>query len=296
MPDRPTRLLAAALFPLLVAAGCSPASLSPSPTGSAGPTGAIAPTPTLEGAVSHPTDPLAIVLRVEETGGFIIVDVAATRVPTFTLYGDGSVIYALPLPPDAGIAARPPRLERARMAEQQMSDLLRLALGPGRLQAARERYTDDTLIDATSTVFSIDAGGVTKTIDVYALSEVTPDGPDAIDRRGMAQLAALLRDFGTEVRQGRAEDAGPYQPERFRGVLIESGAPPGEARDWPWPDIAPDEFVEQPGIGFRTRTLTLAEARLLADAPGGLFGVAVIGPDRTPYTIALRPLLPDEER
>jgi hypothetical protein len=296
MPDRPTRALSAVVSLLLLAAGCSPASLSPGASASAGPTATAVPTPTLEGAVSHPTDPLAIVLRVEEAGGFIIVDVAATRVPVFTLYGDGSVIYAPPLPPDAGIAAGPPLLRRAHMTEQQIGDLLRLALGPGRLQAARESYTDDRVIDATSTVFSIDAGGVTKTVDVYALSEVTPDGPDAVDRRGMAQLAARLRDFGAEVRAGRAEDAGPYQTELFRGVLIESGAAPGEARDWPWPDIAPEDFVEQPGIGFRTRTLSSAEARALADAPGGLFGVAVFGPDRTPYTIALRPLLPEEER
>jgi hypothetical protein len=77
---------------------------------------------------------------------------------------------------------------------------------------------------------------------------------------------------------------------------IESGAAPGEARDWPWTGIAPEDFVEQPRIGFRSRTLSKPEAIVLGDARGGLFGVSVTGPDRAPDTIVLRPLSPDEER
>ncbi len=71
----------------------------------------------------------------------------------------------------------------------------------------------------------------------------------------------------------------------------------GELRDWPFADLAPDEFVQDPALGFRIRTLTPEEATELTDTPvEGVLGINVTGPDRKPYTISLLPSFPTMKR
>jgi hypothetical protein len=83
--------LATATALLLATAACSPAAPSGSPGPSAGPT--TAPTPTRVTGIEHPTGARDIVLRFEEGGGFVPIDFLATQAPSFTLYGDGTVVF-----------------------------------------------------------------------------------------------------------------------------------------------------------------------------------------------------------
>jgi hypothetical protein len=60
------------------------------------------------------------------------------------------------------------------------------------------------------------------------------------------------------------------------------------------------DFVKRPNdpvfTDRRFAVLTPAQARLVAASPeGGVYPVAVTGPDGATYTIGLRPLLPDEK-
>ena len=65
--------------------------------------------------------------------------------------------------------------------------------------------------------------------------------------------------------------------------------------DWPWADLSLDDFEADPVTGVRTAILTPDQATALAASPeGGVYGVTVTGPDRVPYSIALKPLLPEE--
>ena len=100
--------------------------------------------------------------------------------------------------------------------------------------------------------------------------------------------------FGDQVARGNATDAGSYEPTAYRATLQE-GQAQGEMIDWPWTDVTLDDFVANPDSSFRVATLTAEQAKALSPTPeGGLFSVGVMGPDRVPDQISLRPLLPEE--
>lgn len=285
-------------LPFLVAiavAGCSSGgSGTPGPSGSPSP-GASA-TPAASQAIGHSTDPHTLILRVEQAGGFVPPSFLVTRTPQFSLYGDGTAIYELPADPNAGLAAGPAPLGVAKMNAEQVDALLAFALSAGGLEVAREQYLNNRVMDAPDTVFTIVTDAVTKTVSVQALGIADdPTDPDAPQLAKMARLYELLADFRTQVARGNATDAGLYEPAAYRAILNE-GAQIGEGLDWPWTDLTLDDFVAQGEFGVRVAVLTPEQAKTLSDAPqGGLFGVGVFGPDRAPYTIALRPLLPDEQ-
>jgi len=283
-------------FLLVIAlTGCtSGGSATPGPSGSPSP-GPSA-TPAASQVIGHSTDAHTLILRVEQAGGFVAPSFLVTRTPQFSLYGDGTAIYELPADPNAGLAAGPAPLGVATMNAEQVDALLAFALDAGGLEVAREQYLNDRVMDAPDTVFTIVTDAVTKTVSVQALGIADdPTDPDTPQLAKLARLYELLADFRTQVGRGNATDAGLYEPAAYRAILTE-GAQIGEGLDWPWTDLTLDDFVAQGEFGVRIAVLTPDQAKMLSGAPqGGLFAVGVFGPDRVPYTIALRPLLPDEQ-
>lgn len=290
-PGRTSRIVPPLLLAALLAACTSAGPATPSPSGSPG----SSPTPVPSQAIAHSTDPNVLILRAEQAGGFVPPDFLVTRTPQFSLYGDGRVIYQLPPDPNAELSAGPPPLGAARMDAEQVDALLAFALTAGGLEAARGQYLNNRVADAPDTVFTIATDLVTKTVSVQALGIADdPTDPDAPQLARMASLFELLANFATQVARGNASDAGIYEPNAYRAILIE-GRQIGEGIDWPWTDLSLDDFVAQGDFGFRVAVLSADQAAKLSTSPqGGLFGVGVFGPDRVPYTIALRPLLPDE--
>ena len=57
----------------------------------------------------------------------------------------------------------------ARLTEEQIQGVLEDALGTGGLGAARTDYRNDQIADAPTAVFTINAGGLSKTVSIYAL-------------------------------------------------------------------------------------------------------------------------------
>ena len=115
---------------------CLPPTDSPAP---ATPTPTVAPTPspTVEstpgataGEIDHPTEPSAVVLQVEQTGGFTMQGYQYARRAPFTLYGDGRIVYRVG-GEEGPIGNGFPALQEARMNEEQVQALIRFALGPG---------------------------------------------------------------------------------------------------------------------------------------------------------------------
>ncbi len=231
----------------------------------------------------------------EQSGGFVPQEYNATRLPAFTLYGDGTVLYAPPAPAFDPGAAREP-LGVAKLTEDQVQLLLSFALERARLLDARAHYPNPLVADAPSTVFTVNAAGVEKQVTIDALEEGEPTTTeDVAERRGFGELMTRLGRFSQAVEAGEVEDGGPYEPEAYAGVLIEAPGMEGEMRDWPWPQLAPDDFTSAEEFGFRTARLTPEQAAEVVDDPrGGVMGVGVTGPDRAPYTINIRPLLPEE--
>lgn len=300
----PTTLRSVSLSVLLVVlAACGGGAPSGSPSNSSAssnaPSSAPSQTPDF-GAIEHPTGPTDVVLRFEEGGGFVMPAFLATQAPIFTLYGDGTIIFrnpALNAPEPIGSVDRMRPFRTARLTEEQMQDVLASALGEGGLGIARPNYPNDQIADAPTAVFTINAGGVNKTVSVYALGLEVDGGPDALARAAFARLAGRLGN----IDQGGTFATSEYTPERYRGILLEGQAGVPDARPWPWAEVAPADFVsngDPNAFQLPERVMSVAEVEALGIDPyrGGFWGLTLIGPgDGKVYAFSVRPLLPDDQ-
>jgi hypothetical protein len=290
---------------VLVLAGCGSAAATPTPAASGAPsnppTSAPSSTPAATVAgIDHRTGATDVILRLEEGGGFVPIDFLASQAPSFTLYGDGVVVFqprveTFPQPDASGVVHGVP-WRTAKLDEGQIQELLEAALGPGGLGAARESYIDGGIADAGNSIFTIRAGGVDKSVTINALSDAS-QGPDAPARAAFWKLAERLRDFD----RGGSVATDVFQSDRYRGVLIEREpqAGPG-ATKWPWTTIKLADFQAEAlpdgGTSFPRRTLSPDDvgALKIADFGGGLQNIVVAGSDGKSYTLVVRPLLADE--
>ncbi|HTK45073.1 MAG TPA: hypothetical protein VL749_06960 [Patescibacteria group bacterium] len=290
---RRARFLLPASLVLLVAAACSPApggTPGPSAGPSSGPT--AQPTPTAIAGIEHPTGATAIVLRVESSGGLVPVEFLATSAPSFTLYGDGTVVFRddQATPPDAvGSVVRSVPFQTIKLDEAGIQALLELALGPGGIGIATGPYMCNCA-DMPSTNFTVNADGRMKTVSVTGLSPDMHQPQDQLIVGSLARLAERLRTFGQDV-------AGEvvYEPAAYRGVLQKVDQANGPVVDWPWTEVAPTDFVSDANGFLLTHTLTPAQVATLSipGAQGGMLGLN-LQKDGALYSLALRPLLPDE--
>jgi hypothetical protein len=260
------------------------------------PAGSSAPT-----TIDHPTGASDVILRMEDVGGFVPIELLAMRVPAWTLYGDGTLIVA----PSGGALLNPvpgptPPMLTAKLDESLVQEILETALTQGGLAIARESYETVGIMDAPTTVFEVHAGGLDKTVRILALDFEEPEpGPDTLARGNFQELRVFLQNIAAE-----AVDAGDeYEPAGFVGILVELEAgqqAPAEPRPWPWDDLAPGDFVTPPAgaevVALPEHTLTADQlARVgVGDANGGWYGIVLDGPDDKRYSLIVRPQLPDE--
>lgn len=288
----------------IVVAACSGGGASAPPT--SGPTTGPSSIPSdgpagspVGDVVDHATGATDVVLRYDLGPGFVMAGFAATMVPPFTLYGDGTVIYrdpALEIPPAQGSAFVMNPMRIARLSEAQVQELLIFALGEGGLAAARADYQNVMVADAGTAIFTIRAGGIEKTVSVYALGLDTQGGADAPARAAFLKLAERL----TSLDKGGAVSSGVYVPATYRAVLLEApGIVAPDVRTWPWDDVAIADFkpsADPNGLQFPYLDMTAQQLDLLevTDYEGGYQGLVITGPDGLPYTLNVRPLLPEE--
>ena len=307
---RPSSLafVAAVSLVLVACSGGAPASgarasatSQPPSSASVFPSPATTPSSGEFGAIDHATGPTDVLLRFEEGGGFVAPAFLATQAPIFTLYGDGTVIFRNPTLdplPLVGSVSPSRSFRTARLSEDQIQGVLEDALRQGGLGAARAEYLDNQIADAPTAVFTINAGGISKRVAVYALGIDVQNSPDAPARAAFAELAGRLEDFD----KGGAFSTAEYAPERYRGVLMDGQAGAPDARAWPWPDVTPADFAPSPDPNasqLPSRVLSVAEVEALGINPyrGGFQGLTLIGPgDGKVYSFSLRPLLPDESK
>jgi hypothetical protein len=251
--------------------------------------------------IDHPTGSTDVVLRVAQIGGFMQVERVMGRVPLFTLYGDGHVLL---LPPDAptpaggglnpgaggagGVVAGT-ALRETHIPESQVQALLAYALTTGGLGRAKDRYVG--IMDLPTTVFELSADGVTRTVSVGGLSADPQPGPDAATLSALAMLSDRLRTVPTEQ---------DYAPSTMVAVISETERDPGRKADaWPWPDLAPADFVppkDSDAVPFPHHVLTAGQVAAVGTpvGPGGIEGLRYTGPDGKLYLAVVRPALPEE--
>jgi hypothetical protein len=289
------------LLGLLVGCTVGPGT-TPSPTGSPTPTPTPSPTPTpTSGDIEHSTDPTAVVLRMESGGGFVPMEFFLTQAPQFTLYGDGTVIYqqtdTRANDPIGGQGLLPYLV--GHLDEDGIQALLRYALGEGRLLNAKANYENNMVADAGTTTFTLNAGGLAKTVSVYALGMEDPNFPaDVADRRGFQQLADTLSGFEQRGTRGELGDIVPYDPAFYRVFLLAAqGEPVVPPLDWPWPDLTPADFKTVGDDNRPKANLDKAHVAKLETVPsGGRSGLYVKTTDGVEqlYSVGIRPLFPDE--
>jgi len=293
----PTVVLLAALG---VAACSSGGASAPSPAASPSTEApSIAPSPTV-GAIAHPTGADEIVLRYEDVGGFTPPEFQAGRLPYFTLYGDGRVVFqqtTAEVPPrDDNVFVGPP-LRTALLSEDEVQELLEYALADGGLAVAKTDYQNPMIADVPTAVFTINAANDSKTVSVVGLGMESQPGPDTIVLEQLATLGERLRDFD----QGGTLPSEQYLAPAYRGVIFEQQGIEGvQVREWPWVDIQPSDFAfpaDPNALRMGTRTLTPEEAAAVG-VPGFengiLSGVYLRSPDGKTYSLVIRPLLPDD--
>jgi len=277
----------------LALAACG-SSLGPTagPTATPGPSATSTPTGTpVVGGIQHATGARDMVLRMETSGGFAPIEFMATSAPSFTLYGDGTVVFRDPTsnPPtsDDGLNRSVP-FQTIRLGEDAIQSLLTRAIGPGGLGVAVGPYLG-LGADIPSTTFTVSADGRTKTVSVTGLSpDMHPN--DAAVVAALSQLAQLLDGFGAAI---PGEES--YVPAAYRGVLTPIDQAIGPVHAWPWPSIAPTDFSKGANELLLTHALIAADISALGvdGAEGGFQGLTLQAGARL-YSFALRPLLPDE--
>jgi hypothetical protein len=290
----PSALLLLTLSTVACSGAAGSAAPSTQPT-----TPPASPSPTVAG-IAHPTAPNEIVLRMDVAGGFVPPEFLAARLPTFTLYGDGTVVFLSTAEAkqraDTVSVGQPVRT--AKLSEEQIQALLEFALTDGGLAIAKTEYQNMMVADAPTTVFDINAAGDSKKVSAYGLGFDGQPGPDTAVLKQLQALSERLADFD----QGGTIGSNPYQAAAYRGVILEQqGAVQGvQVADWPWIDIKPSDFrmpADANALQQGTKTLTPAEASAVGvdgfenGISGGIF---LKGSDGKVYSLVIRPLLPDE--
>src|SRR4029079_5412805 len=192
--------------------------------------------------IEHATGASDVLLRYDRGAGFVWRVCLASQAPIFTLYGDGTIIFRNPAkegPPPVGTVFRQAGFRTAHLSEDQIQTRREMALGQGRLGIAKREYRSDQVADASTALFTVNAGGLQKVVSVYALGIDVPNSADAIQRAAFQKLADRLADFD----QGGSITTDPYEPARYRGILMDGGPRDRAAKPSPWEDISPSRLA-----------------------------------------------------
>jgi hypothetical protein len=263
---------------------------------------ANAPTHPATGTIEHASGPQDLLVRVNVGGGFVATEWSLTSVPTFSLFGDGTLIS-----PGAQVELYPgpalPAISRRTVDEAGIQAILAEALD------ATDGVPDDLgdlgsigIADAPTTRIVVRAGGVDRAIEAYALSEV-PERPEGMSEevyRARQRLAQLVTKLGSldgwlptgslGPEAGYRAAAGRLFVGEYRKVEDLAQQPVAWPLDGPLAGFGNDEG----SIGYRCGTLDGAawsDVRSLAEQANALTPWTD-GGDR--FLILFRPLLPDE--
>lgn len=252
------------------------------------------------GGIDHPTGGDEIVLRVSDEGGFVPVEYNLTRLPSFTLFGDGTILV-----PGAQIAIYPgpalPPIVRRTVNDDGIQAILGAALDAGLDQDLDLSDTGSMLIaDATTTVFTLTAEGRTTRVSVYALGAF-PDRPEGMSeeefelRNALTDLVERLGGLDRWLPDGSIGPEGAYRPDGarvFAGRYRSDRELPQEPVRWPLDE--PLEVGPQDTAGYACRAVTGGEWETLSPRARDANQLTPWVSDGDRFALLFRPLLPDE--
>jgi hypothetical protein len=252
--------------------------------------------------IRHPLGADRLVLRVDTEGGFVAPNVLTTKLPDFSLFGDGTVVIPGPMIEIYPGPALPNVLSR-RLSEPAVQRVLREAATAGLLGPDRS-FTTMPVSDMPTTVFTLVANGRRHVISVFGLGASTPspDMPSAEReaRSALLRLQSKLFDLSSWLPAGDVSAERPYAPSALRLLVrpYRSVADPNltePAARWPLAERLASFGRPSPDlVGARCGTVRGDDAkRLVALAERANQLTPWLSRGRS-FGIAFRPLLPDE--
>jgi hypothetical protein len=242
---------------------------------------------------SEPAASEGLVLRVENTGGFVSPSVTIGRLPLVSVYADGRVISDGPVI-DIYPGPALPNLQEQRIDRRAVQDLVDRALAAG--VAETSDLGSPPVADATSTRFTVVTASHTYVREAYALTETRAEGTGLTARQQDARTK--LSDLVSAVTEPTASDeSGPYRAATIAALATPWSDPQdGLAQPdlpWPGPALPGEPAGGLPGLGCVTATGDQAQALLTAAASANA-ATPWLTPDGSRWSVTFRPLLPDE--
>jgi len=260
-----------------------------------------------DGAIAYPTGADDLVLRVEDVGGFVPVEVNLTNVPRFSLYGDGRLILLVPDPEIFDPLASVRALVETRLSSAAVQRVLAAAQTAG-LLGGDQNYANAGVTDLPTTVITTNAGGAVSRVSAYGMVLPATGMTPAPDRDALTRLAAFVAGLGdldrvlTDAERPPAPE--PYPIERLQLIV----APPNPNAE---PDPAPAEWpletaladlgdptdfggLSYPEASTRCAVLDGDDAATVVDLLRAPTPPAAWTSDGETFQVLFRPLLPDE--
>jgi hypothetical protein len=260
--------------------------------------------------IPHPRG-AQLVVRLDGSGGFVPVENQFTAIPPLTILGDGRVIVAHPRG-EAFPGPAVPDIQVRRLTEAGLQTVL--------LRIAESGYLDESaswtgatmfMVDALTTLFSVNANDREVVVDVYGLDRVAAEGMEAelpadehMAHEALAAVETYLLDLDPWI--PAEEWADPvwqtYEPPAIRllvgNVDNEEPNPDGSGgapMEWPG-TIPPAELgQESPLEELRCGVVAGAEASTWYAALREANELTRWEHDGHLYRVVPRPLLPDED-
>lgn len=254
-------------------------------------------------SIDHSPAPDHVLVRLAFEGGFTPIEWTFTSIPFFALYGDGTLVL-----PGAQIEIYPPpalpAISSRRIDEPGIQAILREVLDAiAEVPADLDDLGFMNIADASTTVITVSAGGIDRTIRVYALAEVTerPEGMPEPEYRARVRLAELVTDLGSLASwlpEGSLGPEAPYEATAARlfvGRYRKVDDLPQEPIPWPLEDRL-DRFGDAvgPGDAYRCGVVEGADWTTVRDAASRANELTPWTDAGTRFSILFRPLLPDE--
>ena len=264
--------------------------------------------------IAHPGGDEPILVG-EDVGGFAMVQMLATRLPSFVMLGDGRVIVQGAQTLEFPGPALPPLVVRT-LNEKGIQEVLAAVEETNLFTSDVElRGASNVVADATDTVFRLNAGDRETTVSVYGLglldpSMGTPPGVTSGELQAHETLSRLrdaLMSLDTAVSADGWETDGwqPFEPEAFRLYVrdvtdqpIDAPDVPPQVREWPTDDDPAAFGEEQEGFGDGTRC-GVVEGDLATTWRAELNAATQItlwtNDAERSFSVQARPLLPGEQ-
>jgi hypothetical protein len=246
-------------------------------------------------SIAHPTGATSVVLRVTTGGGFVTQQTSLRTMPSFTLYGDGTVIT-----PGAirmiypGPAILP--LVRSRLSERQVQAVLRRARQAGLLAPGAIAYGMPGVSDMATTTLVLNAAGRSVRRSAYALGMTAPGGRVTAKQ---ARARRVLASFIARLPHGAA--GARYTPHAIALYVQPASGPaqPGAHRiAWPLEsNLATAGKHGASGLSYRCITVRGRDVETLLATLGRANELSRWVPragSSARFSIVARPLLPDE--